>query len=190
MLKLRLPQSGFTLIEVLTTIAVMGVLMALAAPSFFEFMQNAQIRTAADAMQSGLQAARGAAIARNRPVQITIGPGSGWTVTEVPIAPAVIGTGLETRVHEESTPNVTVNTTPAGAIMITFSALGAVIPNANTVTQMDFVNASGGACQTASGPMRCLRVLVTAGGSIRMCDPKFDPAPTPPTPRDARACPP
>jgi type IV fimbrial biogenesis protein FimT len=183
-LKLRHPQRGFNLIEVLTTITVLGVLTALAAPSFFEFMQNAQIRTAADAMQNGLQAARGAAIARNLPVQVTVGPGSGWTVAE-----AASGTVIETRVHEEATPNVTITATPAGAIKLTFSPLGAVTPNTDgtaSVTQMDFVNASGGACQTASGPMRCLRVLVSGGGSVRMCDPKFDPAATP---RDARACP-
>jgi len=178
-------QRGFNLIEVLISIVVLGVLISLAGPSFFEFMQNSQIRTAADAMQNGLQSARGAAIARNLPVRITIGPLSAWSITDS------AGTVIEARVAEEGTPNVGVNVLPVGAISVTFSALGAVTANADgtaSVTQMDFVNPSGGACQSASGPMRCLRVLVTGGGSVRMCDPRFDPAPTPPTPRDPRAC--
>jgi type IV fimbrial biogenesis protein FimT len=182
-LKVRAAQCGFNLIEVMISIVVLGVLISLAGPSFFEFMQNSQIRTAADAMQNGLQAARGAAISRNLPVRISIGPLSGWTVAE-----SASGTLIESRVAEEGTPNVGVNVTPLGAIAITFSPLGAVTANSDgtaSVTQLDFVNPSGGNCQTASGPMRCLRVLVTGGGSVRMCDPKFDPAATP---RDPRAC--
>ena len=180
---LRMRRAGFTLIEVLIAMVVMGVLIAMAGPSFFEFMQNSQIRAAADAMQNGLQIARGNAISRNLPVQLAVGPGSGWTVSEV-----ASGTVIQTRVHEEGTPNVGVNTLPAGAFKVIFSPLGAVITDPAGATRMDFVNPSGGNCETDSpaGAMRCLRIVVTGGGSIKMCDPKLDPAATPP---DLRACP-
>jgi type IV fimbrial biogenesis protein FimT len=180
-------QAGFTLIEVLIAMVVMGVLISMAGPSFFEFMQNSQIRAAADAMQNGLQLARANAISRNVPVQLQVGPGSGWTVAEA--NPANAGTVIQTRLHEEGTPNVGINATPNTATTITFSPLGAVTGNTNAspvLTQMDFINPSGGACQTASGVMRCLRIVVTGGGSIKMCDPKLDPAAIPP---DPRACP-
>ncbi|MCC6472780.1 MAG: hypothetical protein IT514_03450, partial [Burkholderiales bacterium] len=32
-------------------------------------------------------------------------------------------------------------------------------------------NPSGGACAADGGPMRCLNVLVSPGGQIKMCDP-------------------
>jgi type IV fimbrial biogenesis protein FimT len=34
-------------------------------------------------------------------------------------------------------------------------------------------NPAGGACKTAGGdePMRCLNIVVTPGGRVRMCDP-------------------
>jgi type IV fimbrial biogenesis protein FimT len=189
MLKTARAARGFTIIEVLISLVVLGVLLSMAGPSFFEWLQNSQIRAAADAMQNGLQVARGNAISRNTPVQLSIGPGSGWTVAEA--NPPNAGTVIQTRVHEEGTPNVGINATPGGATTITFSPLGAVMANTNVsaiVTQMDFVNPSGGACQTDSpaGAMRCLRIVVTGGGSVKMCDPKLDPSATPP---DPRACP-
>jgi len=51
------------------------------------------------------------------------------------------------------------------------------------LTRVDVAN-SHAACQTDGGPMRCLRVVVTGGGSIRMCDPT--PGIVAP---DPRACP-
>ncbi|HEY2336989.1 MAG TPA: GspH/FimT family pseudopilin [Burkholderiales bacterium] len=185
MLSRRRPAAarGFTIIEVLISLVVLGVLVAMAGPSFFGFMQNSQIRAAANAMQNGLQVARANAIARNLQVQLAVGPGSGWTVSEV-----TSGSVIQTRVHEEGTPNVGVNTLPAGAFKVTFTPLGAVTVDPSGVTRMDFVNPSGGGCETDSpaGNMRCLRIVVTGGGSIKMCDPKLDPAATPP---DPRACP-
>jgi type IV fimbrial biogenesis protein FimT len=85
---------------------------------------------------------------------------------------------IQTRVHEEGTPNVNIATTPNGSFAVTFTPLGAVTTNADgtaTVTRMDFVNPSGGACQTDSpaGAMRCLRIVVSGGGSVRMCDPQL-----------------
>jgi len=190
---LRSRRAGFTLIEVLIAMVVMGVLITMAGPSFFEWLQNSQIRTAADAMQNGVQIARAHAITLNKPVVIQVGPGSGWTVGEAPPAGTPgVGTVIQTRVMEEGTPNVGVNTLPNGSFAITFSPLGAVM-TANSdgtlpVTRMDFINPRGGNCQAdaSPGPMRCLRLVVTGGGSIKMCDPKLDPAAIPP---DPRACP-
>jgi type IV fimbrial biogenesis protein FimT len=162
----------------------MGVLLSLAGPSFIEWIQNSQIRAASDAMQNGLQVARGSAVSRNLPVRLLVGPGSGWTVSEV-----ASGAVIQSRVHEEGTPNVGINTTPLGSSLVTFSPLGAVGTNADgtpPVTQMDFINPSGGACQVDSGAMRCLRIIISGGGSVRMCDPKLNPLAVP---RDARACP-
>ena len=47
--------------------------------------------------------------------------------------------------------------------------VGRVTPAADTT--INITNSSGGTCTASGGPIRCLRVTITAGGQIRMCDP-------------------
>jgi type IV fimbrial biogenesis protein FimT len=168
-LRARSAQRGFNLIEVLVVVAVLGVSIAIGAPAFGEWLQNQQIRAASDAMTNGFQLARAEAIRRNLPVRIAVGPGSAWAVAE-----AASGTAIQARSAEEGSPNAIVITDPVAATMVTFSPLGGVAANADgspRINSLDVVNPGGGACATAAGPMRCLRVVITAGGSVRMCDP-------------------
>jgi type IV fimbrial biogenesis protein FimT len=177
---------GFSLIELCVVIAVLGLALLFAVPSFASFLQNQQIRVAADAILNGAQVARAEAIRRNLAVQVAINvPETGWTVSE-----SASGTVIQSRTHEEGSRNANIATTPAGRTTITFTPLGGVTLNADgslPVTQIDVNNPGGGACQSTTNPagMRCLRILVTGGGSVRMCDPAV-PALTPP---DPRACP-
>lgn len=179
MLKTPVRARGFNLIELLVVIAVLGVVIAIAAPAFGEFLQNQQIRGASDAITNGFQIARAEAIRRNLPVRLTLGPGTGWAVAE-----AGSGTAIQSRSPDEGSPNAVALTTPPEATMVTFSPLGAVTANADgspRIQSIDVVNPGGGDCQANGGPMRCLRVVISAGGSVRMCDPNLS-AP------DPRAC--
>jgi type IV fimbrial biogenesis protein FimT len=155
---------GFTIIEVLFSVVILGILILLAAPTFGEWLQSQQLRAAADASLNGLQVARAEAIRRNGPVQIVFAaPQTGWTVLEA-------GNALQTRSHDEGTSNAILTVTPNGATTVTFSAIGSVTTNADgspTIQRLDITNPRGGACQPA-GAMRCLRVVVLA---VRMCDP-------------------
>ena len=172
---------GFTLIEIMISLTVLGILLMIALPNFSEWLQNQQLRAAGEATLNGLQVARGAAIRRNVPVRFVSGPATAWTVTEV-------GTGVvvQSRAHEEGSPNAVLTVTPAGATTVTFTPLGSVVAKnadgSDRVTQFDVGNPAGGSCQPG-GPMRCLRVVISGGGSLRMCDP----TPTLPA-NDPRAC--
>jgi type IV fimbrial biogenesis protein FimT len=75
----------------------------------------------------------------------------------------------------EGTQQITVAT--AGGSLITFNGLGRVTGAA--ITQLDFSNSTG-TCETAGGTMRCLRITVSPGGQVKLCDPKVDPAGTDP----------
>src|SRR5882762_1129222 len=168
MLNRRRSQRGFTLIEIMISLTVLGILLMVALPSFGTWLQNQQLRAASEATLNGLQVARAAAIRRNVLVQFVSGPGTGWSATEVGT-----GLGVESRAHEEGSPNAVLIVTPAGATTVTFTPLGSVVANADlslTVTQFDVRNPAGGSCQPG-GPMRCLRVAISGGGSLRMCDP-------------------
>lgn len=59
-------EGGFSLIELLTVMAVLGVLLVMVFPSLNEWMVNLRIRNTADALLRGLQLARQEAVRRNQ----------------------------------------------------------------------------------------------------------------------------
>ena len=68
---------GVTLIELLIGMAILALILGLGLPSISTWMQNTQLRSAADAVQSGLQLARAEAVKRNTSVGFTMaGPDS------------------------------------------------------------------------------------------------------------------
>ena len=199
MLETRTAQRGFNLIEIMVSLTVLAILIALGAPSFGEWLQNQQIRAATEALVNGMQVARGEAIKRNLPVRVVLDPpSSGWTVCEASVVtcdstilanPATAVDAIQSRSPQEGTKNAIVTPTSAdllAATAVTFSPLGSVIanPDASPILARVDVGSSHGACLADSGSMRCLRVVITGGGSIRMCDPT--PGIVAP---DTRACP-
>lgn len=59
---------GFTLIEIIVTVAVLSLILAMSMPSIGTWIENTRIRGATEALQNGMQAARMEAIRRNQPV--------------------------------------------------------------------------------------------------------------------------
>ncbi len=84
---------GFTLIELMVTIAVLAILMAIATPSFTDFFQRYRLRGAADDVATLLAVARSDAVARNRNVAVVFsGTGGAWCVgAEAAAEPAAPG---------------------------------------------------------------------------------------------------
>lgn len=75
---------GFTLIELLVTISIAAILMAVAAPSFRDFVAGQKVKTASYDVVSVLLFTRSEALKRNANVslvQATGGWKNGWTVT-------------------------------------------------------------------------------------------------------------
>ena len=191
MLSRRL-QRGFTIVELMIGVALLAIVLAIGGPSFSTWMQNLQIRNMSEAMQNGLQLARAEAVRRNAQVRFqlvnslaagcalsTAGPN--WIVSmdsavgdcastnmadaAAPAAPRVI----QSRSSGEGSRNAIV---AASQSSIVFNGLGRVTPAPLADITINVTNPSGGACSSASGPMRCLRLVVGAGGQVRMCDPR------------------
>jgi type IV fimbrial biogenesis protein FimT len=187
------PARGVTLIELMVGIAVFAFLMMAAAPSFSTWMQNGQIRTATEAIQNGIHLARAEAVRRNMPVRFQLTDtltstcalstsGSNWVVSldsaagacnatptadlATPTAPRVI----QVRAGGEGSGNAVI---AADQSSIVFNGLGRVTPVPGGNISINITNPSGGTCAAASGPMRCMRVVVSAAGQVRLCDPRF-----------------
>lgn len=184
-------QRGMTLAETLIGFVIVGILLALGAPSFSLWIQSVHIRSAAEAMQAGLQLARAEAVHRNTNVNFVLnGTTAGWTVSCAvaancsDIAATVAGT-IQTRPATEGSSRAVVATTETGAAAagpfaatgsLTFNGMGMVNATslgAGNEARFDISNPAGGACKTPTGsePMRCLRLVVKSGGQVRMCDP-------------------
>lgn len=73
---------GFTIIELMITVAVVGVLAAVAFPSFNYTIKNNRVKTTASDLHTSLLYARSEAIKRNSDVTVTLSS-NGWIVSYV-----------------------------------------------------------------------------------------------------------
>jgi type IV fimbrial biogenesis protein FimT len=188
-------QRGFTLIEVMITLAVLGFLVMLGLPSFAIWINNSKIRTAAEGMTNGLQLARAEAVRQNVQVQYDQGVQSSWIVCTVastagsnpanrcPSPTPYVGFVQQGTSSEGSSNAVVVvngvwpRPSPPGET-VTFNSIGRVIVNgsgAPAITQLDV-------CNALDASVRKMRIVVGMGGNVRMCDPQVASG-------DPRACP-
>lgn len=169
MLIMRL-QRGVTLIELVITIAIAAILIALAVPSFRIMLANAQIRTAAQGLHDGLQLARVEAIRRNERVIFSKGSQSAWTVSI-----ESDGSTVQTRPYTEGSTVATVSVTPNGAAQVTFNALGRVVANTDASSSISQLDIDVPGTVIAAVDSHELRITITTGGAIRLCDPNATP---------------
>ena len=159
-------QRGVTLTELLIGIAILGILIAAGLPSYTAWIQNTQIRTAAESVLNGMQLARNEAVRRNLNVQLVLAAQSSWTISVPSTAEQI-----QARTFGAGSKNVTVTPTPGAATTITFSPLGRVVANADAsaaITQLDFDVPT---TILSAAESRDLRIVIGAGGNVRMCDP-------------------
>lgn len=72
-------EQGFTLVELVVTVAVLAILLALAVPSFRVFFEKARLRSAADEVVDLVSRGRAAAVKRNLDVTVAAqGNGATW----------------------------------------------------------------------------------------------------------------
>lgn len=155
---------GVTLIELMVTLVVLGVLVFLALPSYTKWMQNTQIRTAGEGILSGLQLARSEAARRNTSVELRLDAGAGWTASV-----SATGEVIQARPAQEGTANAVLTVTPAGSDRVTFNGLGRVGLNADGSTPLTEIKVDSNAIAAADSRELC--VMVNATGLTRMCDP-------------------
>ena len=94
---MRPAESGFTLVELMITIAVLAVLLALAAPSFSDSIARARLKGAADGVVSMIEEARQNSTRLDRDVNLTFrGSAATWCVGARAAADPVVGQPVAT----------------------------------------------------------------------------------------------
>lgn len=179
---------GFTLIELVVTITLLGILVALSLPTFTAWIRNSQVRTVAEALQNGVRTAQAEAVRRNRQVVLSFTNATPAPPTAAPWAVAAGGKNWwaqtvaqfgETAEFARAgsladvASGVGITATPA-ATAICFNSNGRLVANAAP-------GVPGASCDAPVALLRFdisqtsadrpLRVTVAAGGQVRICDP-------------------
>jgi type IV fimbrial biogenesis protein FimT len=95
--------SGFSLIELLITLTVLSIVLAMGMPSAIGWVRAMEVRSSAESLRTALQRTRAEAVARNTRVRISLSNTTGnpgWNVTCVNAAAgcptSLLSHGIET----------------------------------------------------------------------------------------------
>jgi type IV fimbrial biogenesis protein FimT len=158
---------GFTLVEMMVVMAILGIFLAIAVPSFRQMLMNFQIRALSESILNGLQLARSSAVQRNERVQFELAANA-WTVkTES------AGTVIQSRSAGESSSVLTINTLPDPSTIVTFDSMGRVVANTPASSSINTINIDVPTSVMPAADSRDLRIRVLSGGLIKMCNPNI-----------------
>ncbi len=186
------PARGFTLVELMISITLLAVLIALASPSFSQWIRNAQVRAVAETLQNGMRTAQAEALRRNRQVVFFLTDdepglaaegsenGRNWVIRWVPMPGDTVDATApanEPFVQGGAVADFD-GVTITGQAAICFNALGRRV----AATEAD-TGVTGAECTLdpleplaafdveRDGTARALRITVALGGQVRLCDP-------------------
>lgn len=174
---------GFSLIELMTVIALMSILVMATMPSFATWTRNVKVRTAADDLQNAIRTAQTEAMRRSRQVVFVIGnspqsptlnasdDGTQWAIAALPLS-----TGSPSVIEAGSVTDVANGVRVTGPAALCFNSMGRLVSNSH-------VPIEGAKCEIKAakpissftldmdGADRPLSVTVALGGQVRLCDP-------------------
>lgn len=171
--------AGVTLVELMIGLAIISSLLLVGMPSFSNWIQDLQIRSAAESVQTALLLARSEAIRRNRPVRVQLKDAGGLVEWEVGCV--TVATDCPARIAQHSRSEGGRNARMAAGAMVNASSLGTPLAAGSGLPVGIQFNGLGVVSGTAPGRIeishaalggaRRLVLLIGSGGLIRLCNP-------------------
>lgn len=122
------PRAGFTLTDLIITLAVLGIVLGMAAPRVAALRAHAAVRSARDAAASTFERARSLAVARGT-ARVTVDAAAGTITIESPIG---IAAGAVLRLAD--TWGVAVGMAGVPTAVLDFNAIGLGVVASRTIT--------------------------------------------------------
>lgn len=171
-----LAQRGFTLIEMLVSVALIGILSAAVLPGFQTFLSGQKLNAASNNAYTAMQFAKAAAIQQNASMTVLFNKGTGqWCIfnrlveatgTTCNMSSNTLDNGVVRKYVDPLPANIQIASVPSAAAQITYDSLGRVVPNPDgsaTLTGLAFTLANDASKATT---------VQLANGLIRLCDAK------------------
>jgi type IV fimbrial biogenesis protein FimT len=147
---------GFTLIEAMVTVTILGVMIAIAVPTYTDIVAKRRVLRAAEAILSDLRWARSECFKRDVNMRVTFTIGESWSYS-VNADPKGTDTQIKT-ISVDSFPGTTMTSANfrGGVTYTTFDAVRGVNKNNGTIV----LNADN----------RSASITVSTLGRVRICD--------------------
>ena len=186
MLNLNLDPRGFTLVELLVTLALMAILLSMGAPLLTTWTANARVRAVAEQLGNDLRLTQSEALRRNRQTVFALtdatpalnasatDDGNRWFAQALPL---MAGETLSDQHFILASSNARQNKVSlTGPAVTCFNAIGR--PTSNSATGLGETCTAPTSATTpvqyvvsATSSDRPLRVSVFMGGQVRLCNP-------------------
>lgn len=156
------PGAGFTLIELMVTVAVIGVLAVVAVPAMTGLVNAYRLNGAAGELQTAVQLARSEAVRRNVPVTLC-GSADGLTCSGATAWNRWIVRGRDP--GTVNTVDILRDETPAGGLQVSGPAAGIVFRSSGRIDAQAAVTT----CMPVSNPgdnRRAVTVMISGVSSI------------------------
>jgi type II secretion system protein H len=161
------PRPGFTLVELVIVLAILGIAAAVAMPSVAGMIQGFRVRAVARQIMTDMQSARMGAVAQKTNFRVTVDVANNrYQIDKFDPAAGVwnqVGTRREISTEDTAyfAPGVTLGATSApNALVVTFSPFGTATLSAAA--------ADGSARASANSDGRVVTVIISPMGSMRI----------------------
>lgn len=177
-------QRGATLLELMVTVTIVGIVGAIGIPQMSQWIRNTSVTSAAEILQNGLRQAEAEAIRRNLRVEFLLTDGTPSVSTIKTLTASANGKNWAIRALDGLTPladqnaayvngfllkEVSPEISLEGPASVLFSGTGRVLDTAGAAVADHRVYRI-----SRSNADKALCVFVTPGGGIKLCNPALE----------------